>query len=211
MYTSPVSYTYLTGGLWSPTRPAVVVLSTLDGSLLVWDFTDSSARPSSDLKAMHTRVSSMEFLKSASSSQAQRQQLLAVGDETGTLHIFEMPRNVAKPVHREETAMRKFLDREIKVRGTLVLPRPFLLIMKLIFLASDCNSTSRISRTWRPRMTPRGLWRVTCTEEEELEGEELRRPRLVEAPARALRRGLEAVGRETGQRRTTRRETTPRH
>lgn len=112
IYTSPLSHAYLTCGCWSPTRPAVVVLATMDGSLLVWDFTDSSVRPSSDLKAMHTKITSMEFLRGHAT---QRQQLLAVGDETGTLHIFELPRNVAKPIHREETVMRKFIDREMKV------------------------------------------------------------------------------------------------
>lgn len=95
----------------------------MDGSILVWDFTDSSVRPSSDLKAMHTKITSMEFLKGPAT---QRQQLLAVGDETGTLHIFEMPRNVAKPIHREESVMKKFIDREIKVnprKSCYCLPR----------------------------------------------------------------------------------------
>ncbi|CAM9257627.1 unnamed protein product, partial [Ectocarpus fasciculatus] len=110
IYTSPLSTAYLTCGCWSPTRPAVVVLATMDGSLLVWDFTDSSVRPSSDLKAMHTQITSMEFLRGHAT---QRQQLLAVGDETGTLHIFELPRNVAKPIHREESVMKKFIDREV--------------------------------------------------------------------------------------------------
>jgi hypothetical protein len=58
----------------------------------------------------------MEFLKtSGPNAQAQRQQLLAVGDDTGTLHVFEMPRNFVRPVHKEDVVMKKFLDREIKV------------------------------------------------------------------------------------------------
>ena len=79
---------------------------------MVWDFTDSSYRPSIELKATHTRITSMEFLVSSMSS---RQQLLAVGDESGTLHIVEMPRNVMRPVHREESIMKKFIDGELKV------------------------------------------------------------------------------------------------
>ena len=54
----------------------------------------------------------MELLSSAASS---RQQLLAVGDEVGTLHIFEVPRNLSKPVHKEESLMLKFLERELQV------------------------------------------------------------------------------------------------
>ena len=54
----------------------------------------------------------MELLNSSASS---RQQLLAVGDEVGTLHIFEVPRNLSKPVHKEESLMLKFLERELQV------------------------------------------------------------------------------------------------
>lgn len=112
LFSSPHANSAFTGGLWSPTRPAVLVIACADGSLMVWDFTDSSYRPSIELKATHTRITSMEFLVSSMSS---RQQLLAVGDESGTLHIVEMPRNVMRPVHREESIMKKFIDGELKV------------------------------------------------------------------------------------------------
>jgi WD40 repeat protein len=112
LFTSPHSSSYLTSGAWSPTRPAVLIVACADGSLLVWDFTDSSYRPSIELKATHTKITSMEFLSSNISS---RQQLLAVGDESGTLHIFEIPRNIARSVPREETIMNNFIDRELKV------------------------------------------------------------------------------------------------
>lgn len=109
LFTSPQSHNYLTSGAWSPTRPAVLLLSCIDGQVLAWDFTDSSFRPSIELKATHVRISSMEYLAGPANS---RQQLLAVGDETGVLHIFEMPRNLMRPVHKEEIIMSMFLDRE---------------------------------------------------------------------------------------------------
>jgi dynein intermediate chain 3, axonemal len=108
----------MTAGAWSPTRPSVLVVACADGALMAWDFTDSSYRPSIELKATHTRITSMEFLNSSTGATAtmfSRQQLLAVGDEGGTLHIFEVPRNITRPVHNEEDIMRKFLDRELKV------------------------------------------------------------------------------------------------
>jgi WD40 repeat protein len=111
----------MTSGAWSPTRPSVLVVACADGSLMAWDFTDSSYRPSIELKATHTRITSMEFLNpasGASSTMFSRQQLLAVGDEGGTLHIFELPRNITRPVANEENTMRKFLNRELKVRTT---------------------------------------------------------------------------------------------
>jgi dynein intermediate chain 3, axonemal len=113
LYKSPICSTYLTVGAWSPTRPSVVVIATADGQLFGWDFTDSSYKPFMELKATHSRITSMEFLVGSSGSN--RQQLLAVGDETGTLHVFETPRTLAKPIHKEDTVMKLFLDREYQV------------------------------------------------------------------------------------------------
>lgn len=110
LFVSPHSNSYLTAGAWSPTRPAVLMVASADGSLFVWDFTDSSYRPSIELKATHTKITAMEFLPSSHS----RQQLLAVGDESGTLHIFEVARTITRPINREEAIMSTFLERESK-------------------------------------------------------------------------------------------------
>ena len=112
LFVSPLSPTYLTAGAWSTTRPAVLYIACADGQILVWDFTDSSFRPSIELKATHSKIASMEFLASTTAS---RHQLLAVGDDLGTLHIFEVPRNLTRPVHKEESIMQKFLERELQV------------------------------------------------------------------------------------------------
>jgi len=109
LFSSPLSANYLTAGAWSPTRPAVLLLACADGHIMAWDFTDSSFRPSIELKATHAKITSMEFLQSSANA---RQQLLSIGDETGTLHVFEMPRNLIRPVHKEETVMSLFLERE---------------------------------------------------------------------------------------------------
>ena len=127
---SPASAVSLTAGAWSPTRPAVLFVTAADGHMFAWDFTDSSYRASIDLHVSHTKVTSMEFLISgnqlggssasaAAAAQAgNRQQLMAIGDESGTLHIFEVPRNLARQVHQEEKIMGAFLEREysFKVR-----------------------------------------------------------------------------------------------
>ena len=84
------------------------------GNVMVWDFTDTSFRPSIVLKAAHFKITSMEFLKSSSSTA--KQQLIAAGDESGTLHIFEMPKSLVKPAHKEAIIMSAFLDREREVR-----------------------------------------------------------------------------------------------
>ena len=80
---------------------------------MAWDFSDTSFRPSIVLKAAHFKITSMEFLIGASTSS--KQQLLAAGDESGTLHIFEMPKSLIKPAHKEAIIMSAFLDREREV------------------------------------------------------------------------------------------------
>jgi hypothetical protein len=112
LFVSPVSTEYLTCGAWSPTRPAVLFVAGASGHLMAWDFTDSSFRPSATLKATHQKLTSMEFFHSAQST---KQQLLAAGDEQGTLHVFEMPRNLIRPVHKESAVMQTFLDREFEL------------------------------------------------------------------------------------------------
>jgi WD40 repeat protein len=62
VFTSSLSHTYITGGCWSPSRPAVIFLSCSDGHILVWDFTDTSFKHSIELHATHAKITSMEFL-----------------------------------------------------------------------------------------------------------------------------------------------------
>lgn len=120
----------------------------------MWDFTDSSYRPSLELSVTHTKITSMEFLTAASAAGlaaggsaasanttlsntaggALKQQLLAIGDDSGTLHIFELSRNLTRPVHKEESVMATFLDRELKVRLSLSMrPRQWYDARRIVF------------------------------------------------------------------------------
>merc|ERR1719408_487502 len=58
-----------------------------DGLVDVWDLTDSSYRP--------------------------KQQLLAVGDKVGNLHVFDVPRNLWRSATNEKSMMEAFLVREV--------------------------------------------------------------------------------------------------
>jgi hypothetical protein len=113
---------------------------------MAWDFSDSSFRPSIVLKATHSKLTSMEFL--TGNTLSLKHQLLAAGDETGTLHIFEMPRSLVRPAHKEAALMSAFLDREREVRITVVLLRQSSDILSgswVIFLSSP--SSHALSRT----------------------------------------------------------------
>jgi len=115
VFTSPDASTYLTGGRWSPTRPGVLLISKADGCVDVWDFTDSSNRPSATLMTTPSRITSMEFLTGKTAGKGQ--QLLAVGDVVGSLHVLDVPRNLWKAVNNEESIMLNFVNREVKRMG----------------------------------------------------------------------------------------------
>merc|ERR1712039_207667 len=61
-------------------------------------------------------ISSMSFLKQPTEGSAaavsQQEQLLAVGDAQGYLHVLTIPKNLVKPVARERENMKRFLERE---------------------------------------------------------------------------------------------------
>jgi hypothetical protein len=94
----------------------------------------------------------MEFL--ASSNINSRQQLLAVGDESGTLHIFEIPRNITRTVHREEAIMSKFLDRELQVPPSLTLD-PLLTLSPSLLTLSPSLDLHLSAIKLCPRIKPR--------------------------------------------------------
>ena len=99
----------------------MILVACADGNLQAWDFTDSCSRPAAELHASHARITTIEFL--ASSTANARVQLLAVGDATGTLHVFEVPRSLTRPVPKEEQLMLAFFDRE-QSRGEYVRSMP---------------------------------------------------------------------------------------
>ena len=111
-FSSPKSHIRLTGGSWSPTRAGTLFLSKSDGSIDVWDFTDSSYKPSVTLITTPSRITSMQFLKTNLSSE--NEQLLAIGDGDGSLHIFEMPSSLLAPNLNEENIMFDFIEREMR-------------------------------------------------------------------------------------------------
>jgi WD40 repeat protein len=108
LYVSPNHSHRLSCGAWSPTRPSVIILADATGHLQTWDFSDTSSKPSLELKATHEHISSMEFMPGATA----RQQLLAIGDDVGTLHVYELPRGLTRPVPREKALMGQFIERE---------------------------------------------------------------------------------------------------
>ena len=111
IFSSPQASVSLTTGCWSPTRPGMLYMARSDGSVDVWDLTDSSYRPAAQLMVAPTRITSIKFLNPTAIS---KQQLLAVGDKAGNLHVFDVPRNLWRPSPAEKTLMANFIDGEVK-------------------------------------------------------------------------------------------------
>ncbi|KAJ8604845.1 hypothetical protein CTAYLR_001065 [Chrysophaeum taylorii] len=111
IFSSPHATSSLTCGCWSPTRPGMLYMARADGALDVWDLTDSSYRPSAQLMVAPTRITSIKFLASAPNA---KQQLLAIGDKAGNLHVFDVPRTLSRPAANEKTLMLNFIDEEIR-------------------------------------------------------------------------------------------------
>eukprot|EP00742_Colponemidia_sp_Colp-10_P002537 GILJ01002711.1.p1 GENE.GILJ01002711.1~~GILJ01002711.1.p1 ORF type:complete len:864 (-),score=136.71 GILJ01002711.1:252-2471(-) len=111
IFTSSYSSAYLTSGRWSTTRPGVLFMARSDCHLDIWDLTDQSHKPSLTQSVTSNAITSMEFLTGPSGG---TQQLLAVGDNNGNLHILDIPKNLRRKLNNEENTMRLFFDREVK-------------------------------------------------------------------------------------------------
>ncbi len=109
LFVSPFCNCLYTCGAWSPSRPAVLFIARQDGNIDVWDLNDRSHEPSMTVSATPGAVTSMEFHVASPS-----RQLLAIGDDQGTVHVMEVPRNLRRAVNNEKQFASNFFAREEK-------------------------------------------------------------------------------------------------
>ncbi|KAF6028504.1 WDR63 [Bugula neritina] len=83
---SPTTRRQLTSGFWSPSRPGVLYIARDDGSVDIWDLLEKTHEPS-----MNQNVSAHPITCIYPFQITHRQHLLAVGDNSGTLHVMEIP------------------------------------------------------------------------------------------------------------------------
>ncbi|KAK2157176.1 hypothetical protein LSH36_196g03010 [Paralvinella palmiformis] len=105
----------LTAGYWSPSRPAVFYITKQDGSVDIWDLLDRTHEPS-----MNQSVSPAPITSIYPFQVTNKQHLLAVGDNSGTLHILEIPWSLRQPTPNELQGVANYFDREVKRRGFVV-------------------------------------------------------------------------------------------
>eukprot|EP00795_Rhopilema_esculentum_P004098 gene4098-20278_t len=99
----------LTAAAWSPSRPAVFFIGKSDGSVDVWDLLDKTHEPFLNQSVTPVPIQTI-FPYQVSS----KQQLLAIGDKIGTLHIFEVPWNLRQPSSNEVTSVDNYFEREAR-------------------------------------------------------------------------------------------------
>merc|ERR1719419_83713 len=93
---------------WSPTRPSVFFFGRSDGAVDIWDMLERCDKPVATQKINTYKITSLSLL------QVNRKlQLLALGDDHGTLNIMEVP--LIYSLSKQQTdvdTLQKFVDRE---------------------------------------------------------------------------------------------------
>jgi len=109
LFVSPFAPCFLTCGAWSPTRPGLLFIGRQDGGIDVWDFLDRSHEPSMSVNIASAAITQMQFQQGAGG-----QQLVAVGDDQGTVHVLEVPRLLRRAANNEKSFTLNFFEREVK-------------------------------------------------------------------------------------------------
>ena len=116
IFSSPDTSSHLTDGVWSPVRPGLLFLSKIDGTIDVWDFTDSSYSPNTIITVTSGCITSLSFESNSrkyDGDGSRNKYRLAVGDSFGSLHILEVPEKYSKCLRNERQLVMGFLEREI--------------------------------------------------------------------------------------------------
>ncbi|XP_073678880.1 dynein axonemal intermediate chain 3 [Garra rufa] len=96
-----------TVGHWSLSRPAVFFIGKEDGSIEVWDLLQNTHEPS-----LNQNISSAGVTCIRTSSISSKQNLLAVSDRLGTLHILQIPWTLRRSSNSERQIVRKYFEKE---------------------------------------------------------------------------------------------------
>ncbi|XP_051869119.1 dynein axonemal intermediate chain 3 [Pristis pectinata] len=101
-----------TTGHWSLSRPGVFVIGKEDGNIDIWDLLEKTHEPSQMQNISSVPISCMKPC-----IVSQKQHLLAVSDDFGTLHILEVPWSLRHPFNQEKSIVEGYFDREVKRLG----------------------------------------------------------------------------------------------
>ncbi|ORZ37936.1 WD40-repeat-containing domain protein [Catenaria anguillulae PL171] len=121
---SGVGNVNLTCGVWSQTRPGVFFVGRADGLVEIWDMLDRTHQ-ASQVQAVSSAPISAISVQTYYSKGHPTHQFIAIGDDDGTVHVLEVPRNLFRAGKNEKAFIRALLDREIKRVGFVAERRAF--------------------------------------------------------------------------------------
>jgi WD40 repeat protein len=98
--------TIYTVGRWSPSRPGLILLAKVDGSIDVWDFMNSFYVPTKTQLVTQSHITSMEIWQDQQSPST----LVVVGDCSGSLTLLDIPIILSRPQPNEQEEMAKFFQ-----------------------------------------------------------------------------------------------------
>jgi dynein intermediate chain 2 len=106
---------YLTGGCWSPVRAGVFYTITANGNLHAWDF---HHRQNESVLTYNIGRISLSSIAAQGNSQVMSN-LLAVGDENGTVSLLEVCKSLSQPQKDEKANILHMFERETRKERNL--------------------------------------------------------------------------------------------
>ncbi|XP_072918615.1 dynein axonemal intermediate chain 3 [Hemitrygon akajei] len=98
-----------TTGHWSLSRPGVFIIGKEDGNIDIWDLLEKTHEPLQTQNISSVPISCMKPC-----IVSQKQHLLAVSDDFGTLHILEVPWSLRHPLSQEKSIVEGYFEKEVK-------------------------------------------------------------------------------------------------
>jgi len=102
---------YLTAGCWSPTRPGVFYLTRQDGWLDVWDYYNRQNEVAFTHKVGNSTLTSI-MVANGPNYTMQDCNLVAVGDNEGTITLMQLCDSLYEPEQPEKLAIAAMFQRE---------------------------------------------------------------------------------------------------
>lgn len=106
LFISSQPSTIYTVGRWSPSRPGIIILAKVDGSIDVWDFMNNFDAPSKTQSVSQSHITSMLVFQEQQSASTS----VAVGDCSGSLTLLNIPMIFSRPQPDEVEEMAKFFQ-----------------------------------------------------------------------------------------------------
>ncbi|XP_073449718.1 dynein axonemal intermediate chain 3 [Aquarana catesbeiana] len=98
-----------TAAHWSLSRSGVFFIGKEDGNVEIWDLLEKTHEPS---QTQNISAASITYIKPWIVSA--KQHFLALADDSGTLHVLEIPWTLHHPSSNENTGMQHYFEREVK-------------------------------------------------------------------------------------------------